>query len=330
MDLSSVTISHSTPAGDQAGRRGPGRPPPRCGRPAGARRRPGSAAGRCGPAAGRSSGWVLGLISAAIVAARSAAEIPVVVPSAASTDTVNAVRCDSVLLATISGSSSSSARSAVIGAQMTPEVWARKKAIFSGVAASAAMMRSPSFSRSASSTTTTIPPRRIAAIASWTVAKRHQARHLHSQVVAQPLDRHQPAPPETRDVARTRAREHRPSVVTAGQGGRQVQHVAVHQSGPVEVVGDPCATLDEDLQGASLAELVKTAVRSPEQLERRPDPGALGRGAKDDPYRLARRLDAVDPDREGGVVGRGRYPPRRARRRSTPVGGARRPAPPRR
>ncbi len=49
---------------------------------------------------------------------------------------------------------------------MTPDVCRTKKAIFSGVAASAAMMRSPSFSRSSSSTTTTISPRRIASMAS--------------------------------------------------------------------------------------------------------------------------------------------------------------------
>jgi hypothetical protein len=43
-------------------------------------------------------------------------------------------------------------------------VWRTKNAIFSGVAASAAMMRSPSFSRSSSSTTTTISPRPMAAM----------------------------------------------------------------------------------------------------------------------------------------------------------------------
>src|SRR5687768_1510255 len=50
--------------------------------------------------------------------------------------------------------------------QMTPEVCCRKNAIFSGVAASAAMMRSPSFSRSSSSTTITISPRPMATTAS--------------------------------------------------------------------------------------------------------------------------------------------------------------------
>ena len=97
--------------------------------------------------------------------------MPVVVPWRTSTLTVNAVRMRSVLSATISGRSSSRARSAVIGAQMTPEVWRRKKAIFSGVATSAAMIRSPSFSRSSSSTTTTISPRPTAAMASSTLAK---------------------------------------------------------------------------------------------------------------------------------------------------------------
>ncbi len=45
-----------------------------------------------------------------MVAARSAAEMPVVVTRRASTDTVKAVRLDSVLAATIGGSSSSSRR----------------------------------------------------------------------------------------------------------------------------------------------------------------------------------------------------------------------------
>ena len=101
-----------------------------------------------------------------MVVARSNAEMPVLVPCRASTETVNAVRFDSVFTGTISGRSSSSRRSPVIGTQMTPEVCWRKNAIFSGVAASAAMMRSPSFSRASSSVTTTISPRPMAAIAS--------------------------------------------------------------------------------------------------------------------------------------------------------------------
>ena len=56
------------------------------------------------------------------------------------------------------------------GTQINPEVCARKNATFSGVANSAAMTRSPSFSRSSSSTTTTISPRPIAAIAASILA----------------------------------------------------------------------------------------------------------------------------------------------------------------
>src|SRR5215212_1763850 len=74
-------------------------------------------------------------------------------------------------MATINGRSSSSMRSPVIGTQINPEVCLRKNAMASGVANSAAMMRSPSFSRSSSSTTTTISPRATAAIASSTLAK---------------------------------------------------------------------------------------------------------------------------------------------------------------
>ena len=72
----------------------------------------------------------------------------------------------SVFCWTIGVRASSWARSDVRVAQITPDVCWRKKAIFSGVANSAAMIRSPSFSRSSSSTTTTISPRPIAAIAS--------------------------------------------------------------------------------------------------------------------------------------------------------------------
>ena len=99
------------------------------------------------------------------VVARSAAEMPVVTSCTASTETVNAVRCDSVLLLTMSGSCSSSRRSPSIGMQMTPLVWRTKKPIASGVIFSAAMMRSPSFSRSSSSTTITISPAATAAMA---------------------------------------------------------------------------------------------------------------------------------------------------------------------
>src|SRR5439155_15590980 len=114
----------------------------------------------------KSSGPVARSIKALMVAARSAAEMPVVVPVLASTETVKAVRWLSVLSATISGMRSSSRRAPTTGRQITPLVWRTMKAIPSGVIFSAAMIRSPSFSRSASSTTTTNSPRAMAATAS--------------------------------------------------------------------------------------------------------------------------------------------------------------------
>lgn len=92
--------------------------------------------------------------------------MPVVMPARASTVTVNAVAMDSLLpAATIRGRLSASSRSPAMPTQTTPEVWRMKNAIVSAVTNWAAIMRSPSFSRSASSTTTTISPRAIAAIA---------------------------------------------------------------------------------------------------------------------------------------------------------------------
>ena len=117
------------------------------------------------PGRAKSSGRASAAISLRTVVARSAAEMPVVTSCTASTDTVNAVRCDSVLLLTMSGSCSASRRSPSIGMQMTPLVCRTKKPIASGVIFSAAMMRSPSFSRSSSSTTITISPFATAAMA---------------------------------------------------------------------------------------------------------------------------------------------------------------------
>ena len=99
--------------------------------------------------------------------ARSAAEMPVVTPCAAeaSTETVNAVFIDSVLSSTICGSSSRSSSSPSMGAQIRPRHSLIMKATISGVAFSAAMTRSPSFSRSSSSTTTTGRPAAMSAMA---------------------------------------------------------------------------------------------------------------------------------------------------------------------
>ena len=105
-----------------------------------------------------------------IVCARSAAEMPVVTPSRASIETVNAVPNCASFWSVIWRSPSSSQRSGVRQRQISPRPWVAMKLTASGVTNCAAMVRSPSFSRSSSSTTTTKRPARISSIASSIVA----------------------------------------------------------------------------------------------------------------------------------------------------------------
>ena len=100
-----------------------------------------------------------GSARARMVAARSTADTPVVQPSSLSTVTVKGVPSIDVLSATCLGRSSSLQREMVIGAQSSPRACFSMKFTFSAVIFSAAMMRSPSFSRSSSSTTITNSPR---------------------------------------------------------------------------------------------------------------------------------------------------------------------------
>ena len=123
------------------------------------------------PGRDRSVEDVVGSASSRMVWVRSAAEMPVLTPARASTVTVYAVPRRSWLVWYIGGSSNRSASASVSGAQMNPEVWRTMKAISSGVARSAAKIRSPSFSRSASSTTTTARPTATSAIAHSTPAR---------------------------------------------------------------------------------------------------------------------------------------------------------------
>jgi hypothetical protein len=106
-----------------------------------------------------------------IVWARSCAEIPVVTPSRASTDTVKAVLNGVSFWSVICRSPSSSQRSSVRQRQTSPRACVTMKLTASGVANCAAIVRSPSFSRSSSSTTTTNLPWRMSSIASSIVAK---------------------------------------------------------------------------------------------------------------------------------------------------------------
>lgn len=98
--------------------------------------------------------------------ARSAAEMPVVMPWAASTETVNAVLSASVLRWLICGRSSRSACSAEIGAQIRPRPWVAMKAMLSLVTLLAAQIRSASFSRVGSSAQMIIFPAAMSAMIS--------------------------------------------------------------------------------------------------------------------------------------------------------------------
>src|ERR1700728_451321 len=103
-----------------------------------------------------------------IVRVRSAAEIPVVTPSRASIDSQKAVPKLEVLSGDISGRWRVSQRSAVSARQIRPRPCLAMKLMISGVTFSAAMVRSPSFSRSSSSTRTRMRPLRICSMASGT------------------------------------------------------------------------------------------------------------------------------------------------------------------
>ena len=105
-----------------------------------------------------------------MVCARSAAEMPVETPSRASIETVNAVSYRVRFWSVIIVRPSSSQRSGVSDRQIRPRAWVAMKLIAAGVMHSAAITRSPSFSRSGESTTTTIRPARISSTASSTVA----------------------------------------------------------------------------------------------------------------------------------------------------------------
>ena len=126
--------------------------------------------GKTWPGCTSDSGVERASIATWIVCARSAAEIPVVTPSRASTETVNAVCSGASFLAAIRLSPSSSQRSPVSVRQISPRPSLAMKLTASGVANWAAIVRSPSFSRVSSSQTTTIRPRRISSIASSIVA----------------------------------------------------------------------------------------------------------------------------------------------------------------
>ena len=126
--------------------------------------------GTC-PGLARSDAFVAGLIATWIVYDLSAAEIPVVTPSLASIGSLNAVPNMDVLRFATRGIASSSSRSSVMARQISPRPCVAMKLIASAVTCSAAMVRSPSFSRCSSSRTMIMRPWRNSSNASSTDTK---------------------------------------------------------------------------------------------------------------------------------------------------------------
>jgi hypothetical protein len=106
-----------------------------------------------------------------MVVARSAALVPVVVPRRASIGSQKGVPNIEVLRGVMGARASASQRCSVIARQIRPRPNFAMKLIASGVTFSAAMARSPSFSRSSSSTRTIMRPARMSSNASSTLAK---------------------------------------------------------------------------------------------------------------------------------------------------------------
>jgi hypothetical protein len=91
--------------------------------------------------------------------------MPVLMPSRASMASAIGVPNCAVMALVIIGMPSSSSRAPSVGKQSSPRPCTTMKFTASGVTFSAAIRKSPSFSRSSSSTTMSMPPLRIISIA---------------------------------------------------------------------------------------------------------------------------------------------------------------------
>ena len=79
--------------------------------------------------------------------------------------------------------------------------------------------------------------------------------------LAQAINRHQLAPPEITDAPDARPGEQAAGVVATKQGGRQVQHVTVDQTGSMKGPGNRRAPLDQHLDHAPVGQLGQDLVR---------------------------------------------------------------------
>src|SRR5262245_40240555 len=248
--------------------------------------------GKTCPGWTRSSGALSGSIATWIVRERSGAEMPVVTPSRASTDTVNAVPNGVSFRSVICRRPSASQRSEVRQRQIRPRPSFVMKLTASGVANCAAIVRSPSFSRSAASTTTTNLPWRMSSIASSIVAKAvfwstsitsdrirvHQALHVLGEHVGLEID---------------------PVAGTNGTEGRRRQRVLNERNcKPALVqVGDR----ERDAVDGDRALLDEVAEEVPGRVE--PDPPALAFEVDrpNGPHPVDVTLDVVTAERLAGA-----------------------------
>ena len=162
-------ISQMTPAGVRPARRARSTEPSVC--PVRTSTPPSRArSGKTWPGVTRSSGRDVDIAAMRVVWARSAALMPVVTPARASMLTVNAVPSSGPVRPAlcIIGRPRRETCSSVRVTQMSPRPKVAMKLMSAGVVRSAAMHRSPSFSRSSSSTRITIRPARMSPIASLT------------------------------------------------------------------------------------------------------------------------------------------------------------------
>ena len=152
--------------------------------------------GKTWPGVTRSAGVAFGATAVRIVVARSWALMPVLTPFAASMDTVKPVLNGDELFSTIIGNPSSLIFASSRVRQTKPRPYFAMKLIASGETFSAAMHRSPSFSRSSSSTRMIILPAAMSFRAAVTFSNMAEPRGADRPCgrTGQPLD-----PPPGRD-----------------------------------------------------------------------------------------------------------------------------------
>src|SRR5829696_3041439 len=106
---------------------------------------------------------------------------------------------------------------------------------------------------------------------------------VDAQVVAQVPDGGDAAAPDVGNGGGSGTGEQPAGVVATEQHGREVQHVAVDQPGPVEIPGHRCAALDQYLQHLAAPQLVEHVTEVAVEFQGGVDLGALGRPAEHDP-----------------------------------------------